>query len=251
MKDLLLKLRDRWSPFFSRYVWILMVAATLVLSSGQTACAKKAKVPAASTGPIRVVLLPFSVPANKPELQWTAMGAPALLAKASQQMPDVTVTPLWEMMPSAIASAGASRSFNDESARALANWVGAKWAIMGDISATKSGYSLIVDFIPAKNTDVPFRYIKTRRMETMGLAFQTALRQWFRYVTARPVPRSKNRLEGLHKMQSLAEALDREYGWFAEANPGASQEAVEDLAATNKELVKILFSPTMYPAIAQ
>jgi hypothetical protein len=176
---------------------------------------------------------------------------PALIAKASRQIPDVIIVPFWDAMPPAIATAGAARSFNDETAASMANWVGAKWAIMGEISRTKSSYSISIDFIPAKSMDVPFRFIKTRHLATMGSACQTAIRQWFRYTTAKTIPIAREKEPGLDKMRSIAEALDREYGWFETAVPGNAQEVVGTLSPSDKDWAGLLFNPTMYPKLAK
>ena len=246
-----LRLRSRRNPFFTRQLMFLLAAIPFLVSLGSTGCKKKAQARPAVAGTIRVVVLPFSVPANDKDLQWAAMAAPALIAKASRNSPNMIVVPFWEAMPSAIASAGAARSFNDESATAMANWVGAKWAIMGEISHTKSGYSVSVDFIPTKSMDVPFRYIKTRSLDSMGTAFQTAIRQWLRYSSSKPAPPTRQKEPGLNKMRSIAEALDREYGWFETANPGNAQDIISNLSPSDKDWAGILFNPTLYPGLAK
>jgi hypothetical protein len=246
-----LKLRSRRNSLSFKQLMFLLAAIPFLVSLGSTGCKKKVQARPAVTGPIRVIVLPFLVPANEKDLQWVAMAAPALIAKASRHTPNVTVIPFWEAMPSAIASAGAARSFNDESATSLANWVGAKWAIMGEITRTKAGYSVSIDFIPAKSMDVPFRYIKTRRMESMGTAFQSALRQWLRYSNANPAPSTRQKEPGLNKMRSVGEALDREYGWFETANPGNAQNIVSTLSPSDKDWAGLLFNPAMYPELAK
>jgi hypothetical protein len=246
-----LKLRSRRNSLFIKQLMFLFAAIPFLVSLGSTGCKKQAQARPAVAGAIRVVVLPFSVPENDKDLQWAAMAAPALIAKASRNTPNVTVVPFWEAMPSAIASAGAARSFNDETATSMANWVGAKWAIMGEISRTKSSYSVSIDFIPARSMDVPFRYIKTRNLDSMGTAFQTAIRQWLRYTTSKPAPMVKQKEPGLNKMRSIAEALDREYGWFETANPGNAQDIVDKLSPSDKDWARLLFNPTIYPGLAK
>jgi hypothetical protein len=246
-----LSLRSRRNPLFTRQIMFLLAAIPFLVSLGSTGCKRKAPARPAVAGTIRVVVLPFEVPAKDKDLQWAAMAAPALIAKASRNTPNMLVVPFWEAMPSAIASAGAARSFNDESAAAMANWVGAKWAIMGEISRTKSSYSVSIDFIPAKSMDVPFRYIKTRSLDSMGAAFQTALRQWLRYSSAKSAPIVRQKEPGLDKMRSIAEALDREYGWFETADPGNAQAIVSKLSPSDKDWAGLLFNPTMYPELAK
>ena len=46
-------------------------------------------------------------------------------------------------------------------------------------------------------------------------------------------------------------ALDREYGWSAEAEPGKAQEIVASLVRSNEQLARALFSPTLYPSLAE
>jgi hypothetical protein len=246
-----LRLRDRRNFLFTRWLMLLLAAIPVLVSLGSIGCNKKAKARPAVSGPIRVILLPFAVPENDKDLKWAAMAAPALIARASRLAPDIKIVPFWDAMPPAIASAGAARSFNDETAASMANWAGAKWAIMGEISRTKSSYSLSIDFIPAKSMDVPFRYIKTRHLDTMGSACQAAIRQWFRYTTSKTIPVAKQKEPGLDKMRSVAEALDREYGWHETAVPGNAQEVVGMISPSDRAWAQLLFNPTMYPSLAK
>jgi hypothetical protein len=246
-----LRLRSSRNFSFTRQLIFLLVAIPVLVSLGSIGCKKKAKARPVVAGIIRVVILPFAVPANDKDLQWAAMAAPALIAKASRNTPNMAVVPFWEAMPQAIASAGAARSFNDESATSMANWVGAKWAIMGEISRTKSSYSVSIDFIPSKSMDIPFRYIKTRHLDSMGDAFQTAIRQWLRYSSSIQIPAARQKEPGLNKMRPIAEALDREYGWFETANPGNAQDVVNSLSPSDKDWAGLLFNPTMYPQLVK
>jgi hypothetical protein len=246
-----LKLQNRGYSTFTRWLVLLLAAISVLASLSSIGCNKKAKARPAISGPIRVVILPFAVQDKDKDLQWIAMAAPAMIAKACSHMPDLAVVPFWDAMPPAIASAGAARSFNDESASSLANWVGAKWAIMGEISRTKTSYSLTVDFIPTRGLDVPFRYIKTKHPDNMGIAFQSAIHQWFRYTTAKRILAVKQKDPGLNKMRSIAEALDQEYGWFETASPGNAQKVVDALSPADKEWAGVLFNPTMYPQLSK
>jgi hypothetical protein len=246
-----LKMRNYRNSLLSRWLIFLPAAILILLPFGSTGCKKKVKAQSAISGPIRVVLLPFTVPEKDKDLQWAAMAAPALIARVSRQTPNITIVPLYEAMPSVIASAGAARSFNDETATSLANWVGAKWAIMGEISHTKSSYSLVIDFIPTRSMDVPFRYIKTRRLDGMGTTFQTAIRQWLRYAIAKPIPVMRQKNPGLNKMRAIAEALDLEYGWSETAKPGNAQEVVASFSPSDNDWIGLLFNPTLYPKLAK
>jgi len=236
---------------------IALAAAVVLVASVQSACSKKVKVAVEDSGPVRVVVLPFMVSSEKAgedkDLQWAAMAAPALLIKSSLRLPDLEVIPFWEVMPVAVSAAGAVRSFTDESAASLANWLSAQWTIMGELRKTgTSSYSVVLDFIPAKSTTVPFRHIKTRRMEHIGTNFYLGLRQWLRYVTGKQIPLMQQiREPGLQKMRTLGEALDKEYGWLAIAEPGNAQSAINEALQENEDWTKLLFSPTMYPSLAK
>lgn len=241
-----------------RGMLVVLTAVVVLFVSTQAACSKKVRVVAEDAGPVRVVVLPFMVSKekgieekNSDDLQWAAMAAPALLIRASRQYSDLEMVPFHEVMPTAISVAEAARSFTDESASSLANWVSAQWAVMGEIRQTrKNSYSVIVDFIPASSADVPFRYIKVRRLENIGMTFQSGLRQWLRYTTGKQIPLVRAKQPGLEKMHSLGEALDKEYGWLVTAEPGSATELVEDTAATDMNWAKLLFSSTMYPMLA-
>jgi len=229
----------------------LLAASAVLLLLFQSACSKKSKAPVAITSPIRIVLFPFNVPAANKDLQWTAFAAPVLMAKASEQAQDLALVPLWETMPTAIESAGASRSFTQESAASLANWLTAKWSIMGEISPTKTGVSLTIDFIPAKSNQVPFRYMKVGRVDSLGNNFRDAIRQFLHYLAARPLGPAKRDEQSMTSVKPLAEALDREYGWFVDASPGKAQETVTELTRTDDRLARFLFNPSVYPVLAQ
>ena len=248
--------RPRWSHdnrilISAHYGLPLFLLSIFLLLATQPACHKKAKVPPASSGPVRVILLPFQVPADNKDLRWAALAAPILMAKESEKIPDLSVIPLWQTMPAAIATAGASRLFTDETAASTVNWLGAKWSIWGEIAPLKNSTSLIVDFIPGKDNLVAFRYLKTRRMESYGPAFHEAIRQFLRYLAASPIGPAKGDEPGLNSMKDLAEAIDREYGWFSDADPGKAQEIVANLAKSDEALARLLFNPSVYPVLAQ
>jgi hypothetical protein len=93
--------------------------------------------------------------------------------------------------------------------------------------------------------------MKTRKMDTLEPAFLEAVRQFLRYQAARPVLMKKTRETGVESLKELAEALDREYGWFKEAEPGKAQEVVARLARTDMRLARLLFNPGVYPVLAE
>jgi hypothetical protein len=229
----------------------LLITAAVLLIFFQPACSKKAKPQSAAANPVKVLLLPLEVSEANKDLRWTAMAAPILLAKEMENTQDLMVIPLWQTMPTVIATAGASRTFNDESAASTANWLGAKWSIMGAISPVKGSISITIDFIPGKRNQVAFRYLKTRKLESLGPAFHEAIRQFLRYQLFKPLGPAKGNEPGLNSVKDLAEALDREYGWSVDADPGKAQDIVARLAKSDERLARLLFNPSIYPALAQ
>ena len=257
MINRIFKIRNRGKRISVRGAVSALTAVVMLMAVVLPACSKKVKVAIEDSGPVRVLVLPFIVSPEKSgedkELQWAAMAAPALLVKASRRLPDIEVVPFWEAMPVAISVAGAARSFTDENAASLANWVSAQWAVIGEIRRTgsASSYTVVMDFIPATSTAVPFRHIRTRRMENVGTTFYIGLRQWLRYATAKQIPLLQVRETGFQKMKPLGEALDKEYGWLVTAEPGAAQPLVNELALEDIDWAKLMFSPTMYPSMAK
>jgi hypothetical protein len=233
-----------------RKISLLLIPIVLLLFSSP-AFSKKVKVPATATGPVKVLLLPFEVSEAHKDLRWTALAAPVLLAKEIEKTQDLVLIPLWQTMPTAIATAGASRTFNDESAASTAIWLGAKWSILGRIAPVKKRISLTIDFIPDRRNQSAFRSLKDRRLQLLGPVFHEAIRQFLRYLTARPIERAKGNEPGLDSVKDIAEALDREYGWSVDADPGKAEKVVARLAQTDEALARLLFNPSLYPVLAQ
>jgi len=250
-----LKTRERGGTTLVRGALLMLTAVVVLAVATQTACSKRVRIPIEEPGPVRVVVLPFAVSpgvtGGNRELQWTAMAAPALIVRASRRLPDINVVPFSEVMPVAISEARAARSFTDDSAAAIANWLSAQWTIMGEIRRRGSSYEVVVDFIPARATTVPYRHIKTRRMENIGTTFYQGLVSWFRYVTSQPTPLLQISEPGLQTMRALGEALDKEYGWFATAEPGAAQAIIDEMLNEDEDWINLIFSPTMYPSLAK
>jgi hypothetical protein len=199
---------------------------------------------------VRVAFLPFNAPAADKDLRWAALAAPAMMVKVSERARDLEVVPLWEAMPAALEAAGASRTFNRETGASVAIWLSAKWSAIGEFSTAKRGVSMMIDFIPAKSTLVPFRFMKTGRMDSVGSGIPGAFNQFLRYLAARPLVRIEVGEQSFSSLRNLAEALDREYGWFVEAQPGKAQQLVLELAKSDERLARLLFNPAVYPAIA-
>ncbi len=239
------------TPVNTRSFLCLLAAAAILFLFFQTACGKKSKAPVASISPTRLIILPFNVPTGDKNLRWTALAAPILMAKEGESSRDLVLVPLWEVMPTAIESAGASRSLTADSVATIANWLSAKWSILGDVSPAKRGVSMTIDFIPAKSTQVPFRYMKTGSVDVLGAGFHEAFKQFLRYLAARPLEQAGKSDQSMSSARPLAEAVDREYGWFVDADPGKAQAVVSDLAQKDERLAKFLFNPSLYPVLAK
>lgn len=232
----------------------LAAASAILILLLQPACLfkkGKSKPAVPTTSSMRMVLLPFNLPAGGEDLRWAVLAAPIMMAKISLRSKDIEVVPIWETMPTAIEAAGVSRSITPESATSVGTWLTAKWAIMGEISPDKKGVSIIVDFIPAKSSLVAFRYFQKGKIDAAGYGFNQAYQQFLHYSMAAPLAEGEGKHQGLTSLKDLAEALDREYGWFVNAEPGKAQQIVSDLARSDDRLARLLFNPALYPAIAQ
>jgi hypothetical protein len=237
------------SFFFGAIIATSVLAAILLM---QSACSKKVKTEAvSSSSPVRLVLLPFNVPSGDQELRWAAMAAPILMAKAGEKTPGLEIIPLWQSMPTALNAAGPSRAFTEQSAANVASWMSAKWSVLGELAPAKTGVSMVVDFVPARANVVPFRYLKAGKLDAIGASFYDAYVQFLRYLVAKPFQPEQDNEMTMTSVKDLAEALDREYGWSAEAEPGKAQEIVASLVRSNEQLARALFSPTLYPSLAE
>ncbi len=230
---------------------ILLVTSAVLIS--QSACFFKKKVnpQPVSLSPVRVVLLPFTVPQNDKDLRWAALAAPILMAKVGEHAQGLDIVPLWESMPTAINAAGGSRTFTEQSAANIATWHAAKWTVWGELAPSKNGYSVTVDFIPSRSNLVPFRYLKSGKLDSIGAGFYDAYSQFLRYLVSKPLEPARTSDFTLTSMKDLAEALDREYGWFVEAEPGKAQDAAANLLRSDEALARSLFSPALYPLLAK
>lgn len=229
---------------------LLVTAAALFLSFFQSACSKKGKANATPPSEVRIALLPFNVPSGNQDLRWMAMAGPILMGKVAERAKDLNVMPLWEAMPTAIEAAGATRINTQESATSIATWLSVKWAVMGEFSTTRTGVRMMIDCIPAKTGSVPFRYTKSGKMDEVGAKVPEAFVQFAYYLTIRPLEPTQKKLPPISSLKKLADALDREYGWFVEAEPGKAQSIVTELAQTDEDLARFLFNPSLYPNLA-
>ena len=243
------ELYRRHCPAYGRFFVLITISTMLTLISQSGCFFKKSKPEPVPTTSVRLVLLPFNVPEDSKDLQWTALAAPILMAKTGGQSESLELIPLWEAMPYARDNAGASRTFTPESAANVATWLSAKWSVLGEMTPVKSEVSMIVDFIPSRSNQVAFRYLKKDKMDSLGVGFTDAYNQFLRYLVTKPLAPSK-KIDTLTSVKSLAEALDREYGWFVQADPGKAQDVVNSLMQTDERLALFLFNPSLYPALA-
>ncbi len=217
-------------------------------------CFFRHKAPAAPPtlpAPVRVVLLPVNIPDDKPELQWTSFATTVMLAESALAAPDLELVPLYESVPAVLQTLGNSRHITDEIAEFTAARLTARWAAEGEITALKDAYTLRVDYIPSRPSLVPFRYEKACALNAMDARLQEACAQFLEYLILRPLAPDKLKPLDANKVKEIAQALDAEYGWFTTAKPGQANKLVEELVVTNRNLAKLLFSPTLYPVLAK
>ena len=88
-------------------------------------------------------------------------------------------------------------------------------------------------------------------MKSQGRSFNEATRQFLRYLAIKTIKPVKYNEPSLDSVKELAEALDREYGWSVDAEPGKAQDIVARLAASDEHLARILFNPSLYPVLAK
>jgi hypothetical protein len=217
----------------------------------QSACLFKGKQEAVMpSAPVRVAFVPFNTPEGNEQLRWASMAMPILLAKVSEKAEGMDPVPLWESIRYAIESTGSSRTITQESAAYVANWMNSKWSVMGALSQEKNDkITLLMDFIPSREDAIPFRYIKTIKMDAVDYNVQKAFQQFLNYVSAKPMETQKEQTTSLASLRQLAEALDREYGWSAPAERGEADEIVSNLAQSDLRLARFLFNPNTYQVL--
>lgn len=200
--------------------------------------------------PIRIAFLPLNTPPDNPETRWLSLAAPIIFAKAGENAPDLEIVPFWESMPVTVQLLGTSRSIGPDQAAYIAGLLTAKWATAGEFAAAKNGISVLVDFMPAKEILIPFRYERQTNLDSLQGNFREALTQFVRYQVVKPTATEVS-TEDVAALRELAQALDLEYGWFVPADPGKSEKVVTNLAKSDNRLAQVLFNPNLYPAIAR
>jgi hypothetical protein len=228
---------------------IVTMAAILLLQSGCHLGKQKTANPQVSSAPMRIVFLPPNIPADNTDLQWVAMSVPVLMAEASGASPDLEVVPLWESIPVASDVVGPARAITTEMAAEITTRLLAKWVIIGELSSDRKGVSLTVDFMPDKANRIPFRYEKRCSVNSLPENLSEAVSQFLRYVAARALTGPKGPELDAKDIKEIAEALDREHGWFAAAEPGRAEKVVRVLSQPDSRLARMLFNPALYPGI--
>jgi len=232
---------------------LALIAGLLFLQSGCFLFRRHPKAPAAvqtAPAPIRIALLPLNTPAENPDGRWLSLASAVVLARAGVNVSELEIVPFWESMPVAIQSMGTSRSISPDQAAYMAGLLTAKWATSGEISTTKGGLLLLVDFMPAKETMIPFRYQKQTDVDSLSGNLAGAVTEFLRYQVAAPAI-AELPAEKTAELRELAQALDLEYGWFVPADPGKSEKIVANLARSDAGLAQVLFNPNLYPAVAR
>jgi len=144
---------------------------------------------------------------------------------------------------------GPSRAITAEMAAVIAARLLAKWVIIGELSSDRNGVFLTEDFMPAKANRIPFRYEKRCSVNALQENLSEAVSQFLRYVAARPLTRGKGPAFDAKDLREIAEALDREYGWFSDAEPGKAERVLRILSQPDDRLARMLFSPALYPGV--
>jgi len=227
-----------------------LIVGFLILQFG---CFFRHKAPSAADVPppiVRIVLLPLNTPPEDSSLSWLSLAVPALMAHVGRNAPDLEIVPLWESMPVTVEAMGASRSIGPDQAAYIAGRLTAKWAATGEVTPVKNGISILIDFIPTKETVIPFRYEKQVEVDSMQGNIRDAFTQFLRYQTVRPITAEIQPLNA-GSLRDTAQALDLEYGWFTPSEPGKSEKIVNSIAGTDNKLAQMLFNPNLYPAIAR
>jgi hypothetical protein len=202
--------------------------------------------------PSRVAFLPLNVPQGIEDLHWIAVAAAVVNANVALAAPDIEPVPLWESIPAALQSLGVSRTVTTDIAELTASRLSARWATEGEIKSDKSTVTIRLDFIPSQAGSVPFRYEKPISPDRLEVNVETAYGQFLRYLIVRSLQVDKIKHFDAKSLKAIALAVDVEYGWFAtNAKPGAAGAIVDDLARSNKDLARVLFSPTLYPVLAK
>ncbi|MEJ2109540.1 MAG: hypothetical protein P8Z37_06430 [Acidobacteriota bacterium] len=258
----MLKIKDFRSSVEYRYVCRFpqkfksgdrLITATILLAAFfQFACifggGDKAVV--MPTAPIRIAFLPFNTPVDSTDLQYTSMASPIMMALIVRNSQSMEPVPLWESMRFTMESVRNSRTIGAGNAAYVANWLNADWAVMGSLSKEGTDkVSLMIDFIPARDTSVPFRYLKNVKMDAVDENVRKAFNQFLNYISSPQMENTRERHLTFVSLRQLAEVMNKEYGWTVAAEPGKAEETVNNLVKSDPWLARFLFNPTLYAAL--
>ena len=235
---------SKWVPRVS-IALLLAILAALATTGCLFRKKKLAAAPKLPAAPVRIVLLPANTPADNQELHWVSLATTVLMAKHSEDAQDLEVLPFWETLPIALETLGASRAISGETPAYVASRLNAKWATQVDLTPSKNGVSLLVDFMPVKSSMIAYRYEKQTSIDSLHAALREAMEQFLRYLQVRPLAKSGKgiKLVDARELRAISEALDREYGWFSQADPGKAEKTFAGLARTDNRLARLLFRP--------
>ena len=184
---------------------------------------------------------------EEPLLQSLSIASAVAVTNVLHSIPGIEPVPMWQALLSVSSMIGDSRWVSPSRAAELANVLSVGWAMTGEISPGSEGYLLVLDFIPAKSSIIPFRYERSLRPELLNQRLNETLEQFLRYAQ-HPAPQLKTvkSAEDWSELFKLAEAIDREYGWFSPPAPGKAQAAFTSLFAHDPRLARLLFNPDLY-----
>jgi cell division protein FtsN len=233
--------------------WIIPVLL-LALIGGLPACLFKKKKASAPTmiqqGPIRIVFLPANMSAEDTEQRWLSLAVPVLMTKLATLSPDLEPVPLWQLLPVAVENAGATRTINPELTSYMASRMGAWWGTMAEITPSKNGFTLVVDFVPVRASDYAFRFQKDTSANSLESNLRDALEEFLHYRLPEPaMSKASSGAMDTGLLRQVAEVLDSDYGWFVQPSPGKGEAVAASLAGVDKKLAPLVLSPTLYPVV--
>ncbi|MBM3789333.1 MAG: hypothetical protein FJW35_03175 [Acidobacteria bacterium] len=142
---------------------------------------------------------------------------------------------------------GDKRELTEDTALIVANRLGARWITLGSVSSTEKGIDLLLDFVPVSSSSYAFRYHREVRTDALGAGLADAAEQFVRYSTRREITaRTSSTGKEDSRAEVIAEALDRECGWFRAAEPGAAGSVFAAVARVDRGFAGVLFDPALY-----
>ncbi len=147
---------------------------------------------------------------EEPRLRSIAIASAVAATRVLHGIPGIEPVPIWQALLVASGKLGNSRHVSPSAAAELANMLNVRWTMMGEISPGPEGYVLLIDFIPARQALIPFRYQRGVQPELLNRRVNEALEQFLRYA-GHPVSQLKTATgaEGWSELSRLAEAVER------------------------------------------